>query len=235
MEIGNILVLLAFLVGAGCAFYILTHLKDVIVAVNQWRAASIAALCISAFLFFAFSHPKVTKVVADFYGMKLDLTSLEKVIKEKQAIVKNLDAQVNSSQSELVELQNKMDAAYVAKISKPMSESLKKYQKEGNPIALFPGNQIAINPKLAAQKAGVAEIPEKFKKLSPDSWLVLHDGGIGVEAEATNVRANASSVPRSFILNSTGESSNLESLSNSDSAFLKSLIQKSDKGPANGN
>lgn len=236
MEPAEILIIVAFIAGAGFSLYILTHLKQVIQSVHKWRAASIASLCISAFLFFAISHPKITKVVADVFGAKVELNALLEKIEEKRGLASQLESQIASAQGELVALQKKLDETYIARISKPMAESLSEYQKDGRPVAVFPGGQVAINLKLAAKAAGVTELPPKFQSLSNDSWVVIQNGGL-VASEQLNTESNgrheaamtSARDSQGFILQPTGDTQQFEPLTTSETKFLRGIIRDSSK------
>ena len=235
MDANELLIIVAFIAGALLSSYILTHLKQVIEKVNKWRATSIAALCISAFLFFAISHPKITKVVADVFGAKVELNALNKKIKEKQTLVSDLDSKIVSAQSELVTLQTKIDDIYIAQISKPMAESLRIYQKERKPVAVFPGNQIAVNTKLAAKAAGTTDIPEKFRDLPADSWIIIQNGAITLDelnSQTSKPRKAATMKTNNrpdFVLQLNGEAKQVAPLTNAESTFLRGLILKNSK------
>lgn len=171
--------------------------------------------------------------MANVFGAKVQLNTLNNEIEEKQKIVGNLEAQRASIQNEIAELQRKRNETKIALNSKSVIEVLKEYQKKGSPVVAFSDNQIAVNPNLAAKVGKLKELPQKFQVLSPDSWIVFDRGLPNKTEYATSdveaMKEAVSSQNPVFVIRATGEEKRVEKLTNSEAEFLKNLIQNSTK------
>lgn len=237
MDINDCLLIGAFIAGVVFSAYILTHIKHVI-KTDKWRASAISALCISAFLFFSLAHPKITKVVADLFGAKIEIAELQKKIDEKKTLIAELEKQTSTRKSELARLEKSLDETYVARVTKPLSQTLAQLQQSGQSVALFP-NQVAVNPQLAAKQSGISTLPAKFKHLPSDAWVVMQgSNGLATNADekspsfaaSTGISSDdqmkkASSKRATFIVAPNTGNISIDELNSSDKEFLKILIE----------
>ncbi len=148
-------------------------------------------------------------------------------------VVSDLEERIVSIQNEFTELQRKKVETNIVLNSKSIIEALREHQRKESPIVAFSDNQIAVNPKLAAKVGKLKELPEKFQVLSPDSWIVF-DRELPNKTEDVTLRAEAvkesvSSQNPAFVIRATGEAKRFEKLTNSETEFLKNLIQNSSK------
>ena len=158
------------------------------------------------------------------------------------AIIVELEKQTSNRKNELISLEKLLDKTYVFKENRPLIQTLNQLQRNGQTVAIFP-NQVAINPQLAAKQSGINSLPQKFKYLQNDAWVVINGqndemtaiGEVAPSSTAT-ISVGTESKADKFVSKSStliiephkNEISFVE-LDSADKDFLKFLIKNGNK------
>jgi hypothetical protein len=169
----DILIFLAFIVGASLSGYVLSHLKLVFEKLKSNHGRSIFAIGFVAFLLFSVSHPKITQLVVEGFGLKAKLASYEKQIQTRETVVAQLDEKIRSQNEQLEGIKKNLET-YAAKLTTPFNKSLSILQKNNEAVAVFPGGSVAVNPNLLTGSDSEIIQPAEFKTLKNSEWVVTY-------------------------------------------------------------